>query len=271
MGKWKLAVVAVGQRFGRLVADSEPRSVPGKAYRMVSCKCDCGNKVDRPAAQLLSGRFTSCNCKKYSLDGLSNTPTWRSWQGMMARCYHENVKSYADYGARGIKVCERWHDYKAFLADLGERPSAGHSIERQNNDKDYEPGNVVWATRLEQNNNTRKNLRLTFKGKEQTLSQWCRELDLPYGTIQARLAAGWDTEKALSTPVVNKSQEKIVTHNGITGNLAFVCRSVGGDYPLVKARMNKGWTLEEALTIKDGRKERSPGGGKNARHRKVQA
>lgn len=103
------------------------------------------------------------------------------WNAILNRCTNPNDSAYKNYGGRGIKVCDRWREsYQNFLADLGPKPSKKHSIDRINNDGHYEPGNVKWATRIQQQNNTRTNKLITYKGKTQSLSMWCRELRLNY-------------------------------------------------------------------------------------------
>ena len=89
--------------------------------------------------------------------GLSNSPEYRIWAGMKSRCYNPKHESFRHYGARGIKVCDRWlHDFLAFLQDVGSRPSPNHSLDRIENDGNYEPGNVRWATPAEQLINRRR-------------------------------------------------------------------------------------------------------------------
>jgi len=88
--------------------------------------------------------------------GRAASPEYRTWDGMKERCRNPNHKAYANYGGRGISVCERWLDFESFLLDMGRRPSPTHSIDRINNDGNYEPGNCRWATRDEQNRNQRR-------------------------------------------------------------------------------------------------------------------
>jgi hypothetical protein len=131
--------------------------------------------------------------------GLSSSGEYFVWSAMVGRCHRAADAAYADYGARGITVCERWRTFANFHADMGSRPS-GMSLERRDNSKGYEPGNCYWATRIEQNNNRRNNHRLTAFGKTQTLAQWSRELRMHESTIRRRLARGLPVEQTLSQP-----------------------------------------------------------------------
>lgn len=119
----------------------------------------------------------------------SATPTYKSWSSMMQRCYNSNNPSYHDYGGRGIVVCSRWHDFKMFFNDMGERPQ-NLSIERINNNLGYKPANCKWGTRQEQNNNTRRNRRITSAGETLTIAQWAERLDIDADTIYTRLFRG---------------------------------------------------------------------------------
>ena len=105
------------------------------------------------------------------------------------------------YGGRGIRVCERWKSYEAFFADVGARPSAEHSLDRIDTNGHYEPGNVRWATRREQNRNHRYHRWLTHQGETKMLAEWAEETGIGRSTIHLRLKAGWSTERALTEPV----------------------------------------------------------------------
>lgn len=127
-------------------------------------------------------------------------PLYRTWLMMKTRCYNRNFHKFKDYGARGIRVCDRWrHDFATFLADVGERPSPIHQIERKDNDGHYEPSNVVWATPTQQGRNKRNNVILTFQGRSMCLSAWAEEIEIGFATLSARVRAGWSTERALTT------------------------------------------------------------------------
>lgn len=128
---------------------------------------------------------------------------------MINRCHNPKNPGYCNYGARGIAVCDRWRNsYEAFLGDMGHRPGTGFSIERINNDRGYEPGNCKWATRTEQNRNTRQNILLTAFGRTQCVTAWAEELGIPSGSIRDRLKGGWTVEQALSTPRFKPGQRR---------------------------------------------------------------
>lgn len=123
------------------------------------------------------------------------------WHSMINRCHNTNTKSYRNYGARGVKVCNRWRSsYRQFVSDIGPRPTPSMTIDRINNDGDYEPGNVRWATRLEQARNSTSVRWLTHDGRKQTIADWTRERGFGKGTISDRLLAGWSVAEAIDTP-----------------------------------------------------------------------
>ena len=151
-----------GQVFGKLTVLNRVPPEPGKGVNWV-CRCECGvvNVKGVQMGQLISGKIVSCGCHRRALTknintkhGLHRQPTYNSWQSMRSRCQNPADPAWERYGGRGISVCERWNDFSAFLEDLGVRPT-GTSIDRINNDGNYEPGNCKWSTPTEQNNNRR--------------------------------------------------------------------------------------------------------------------
>ena len=122
------------------------------------------------------------------------------WMGLRNRCNNPKNRSHHKYGGRGIKVCERWDDFAAFLADMGEPPTGRHQIERKDNGGNYEPGNCRWATPKEQSSNRRSSRIIEYQGRKQTLQAWCDELGLKHTTVCMRLNKyGWNIEEALGT------------------------------------------------------------------------
>jgi hypothetical protein len=136
--------------------------------------------------------------------GLSGLPEHAAWNSMLDRCRNPNNKSFPNYGARGIRVCERWqHDFGRFIADMGRRPSPKHTIERIDNDGNYEPGNCQWADRTRQANNRRSNRYVEYKGQSVSLADAVRlagSVVIPQQARKRISLHGWSIEKAVETP-----------------------------------------------------------------------
>lgn len=131
--------------------------------------------------------------------GMCNTPEYSTWERIKNRCNNPNSADYPDYGGRGIKVCDRWRkSFLAFYSDMGNKPIPNYSLDRINNNGNYEPSNCRWATIQEQANNKRSNRVFTINGATKTLKQWSDELGLKYKTVHMRINSyGWSTERAL--------------------------------------------------------------------------
>lgn len=138
--------------------------------------------------------------RKYSRN-VRNDPEYVVWKGIRARITNPKHVSYMNYGGRGITLSPVFDNYEEFLRCVGRRPSPSHSIERIDNDKGYEPGNVCWTTVKEQCRNTRDNRYLTYRGETKSMVEWCEELTLPYSTIRYRTKAGWSVEDAFNKPI----------------------------------------------------------------------
>ena len=133
--------------------------------------------------------------------GLSGTPEYHAWVDMKQRCLNPNAKNYSYYGGRGITVCDRWLNFKNFLADMGSRPTAKHSLDRIDNNADYSPNNCKWSTKAEQQNNQRTNRLITIENNTRTIAQWAKKMGYGETVIYERLKAGWSEYKAVMTPV----------------------------------------------------------------------
>jgi hypothetical protein len=152
-----------GQRYGRLVALERVGTHPTRNRALWRCACDCGAFALVCGVDLRVGKTLSCGCvqrltaaARLQKHGLTDTAEFRVWRSMLTRCYNTRSKHYVNYGARGIQVCDSWRwSFVQFLADMGNRPSCDLSIDRINNDGNYEPGNCRWATRIQQRRNRR--------------------------------------------------------------------------------------------------------------------
>lgn len=197
-----------GQVFGQLmVLERVPNVGIATMWR---CRCSCGVEVTIRARSLRVGDTRSCGCllrsvaedkarRLFTKHGGSASPEYKVWKLMKDRCLNAKNRQYKDYGGRGITVFGPWRDsFESFLADVGPRPSARFTIERIDNNKNYEPGNVRWATRLEQNRNKRNTRKVFFKGEQVPLMTLAERFGLPPHTLRDRLDAGWDLERALS-------------------------------------------------------------------------
>ncbi len=130
--------------------------------------------------------------------GDGRTPECVAWDGIKTRCNNPNSRAYHRYGGRGIRLCQEWQgSFAAFLAHVGPRPGPGYSIDRIDNDRGYEPGNVRWATAKQQANNTRANIRVTVGGVTKTPEEWSRIYGVRARLIRQRVWNGWDGERAV--------------------------------------------------------------------------
>ena len=201
-----------GQRFGRLVAQHE---LPERKCQKIMwfCLCDCGKTVEVFGANLRRGNTKSCGCLRSELVGAGNTThghskrgqmsrEYKSWANMITRCTNTSDPHYMYYGGRGIAVCDRWlNSFENFLSDMGTCP-ADLTIDRKNNDGNYEPDNCRWGTKIQQMNNTRRNATLTFSGETKTVAEWARSVGLPYSVLHSRIHRyGWPVGRALTHPL----------------------------------------------------------------------
>lgn len=191
-----------GERFGRLTALRLVERRDNNDHIWLF-RCDCGAEVDRGIRLVKSGHTSSCGClfremvvERNTSHGLSGTKTYRVWKNMRARCSTPTDSDYADYGGRGIKVCDEWEDYPAFLADMGECPE-GMSLDRVDVNKGYSADNCRWATAKQQARNKRSNHFISAFGETRTLAEWAEKYGLESSLIRYRIKAGWPTEDAV--------------------------------------------------------------------------
>lgn len=171
------------------------------------CRCVCGTEKIVVGRHLQTGSTKSCGCwatermaQRNTTHGLTDTPEWRIWHGIKTRCFNAADHNFPNYGGRGITMCEEWRRFlDRFLADMGQRPSAQHSIDRIDTNGPYAPGNCRWATTSEQQNNRRSNIRVTVDGQSFTLAQAARHHGISPQALHYRLKQGWSLLKALTT------------------------------------------------------------------------
>ncbi len=179
-----------GNRFGKLTV----LGYLGGGLWLVGCAC--GNEIVRKTAYVSAGAAKSCGCNRnpkkhgHTRRGWVS-PEYRAWVELRARCNPDRVEKSKAYIRRGITVCPRWlESFENFLEDMGIKPSPKHSLDRINNDGNYEPGNCRWATAKEQGNNRSNNRRLSLAGVSKTVSEWSRELGIPWHVIRNGQRAG---------------------------------------------------------------------------------
>lgn len=203
-----------GEQYGRLTAIRFTRRVGASRYWLFQCAC--GKYKEAPLAQVRYGRTLSCGClldeqrERFGQSNVSHkmskTATYKSWSQMIDRCTNDKCRIYPDYGGRGISVCERWRSFDNFYADMGDRPDQT-SIDRIENNGNYEPGNCKWSTRTDQCNNRRSNKYYKYKGETATIAEFAVRHGIGKGTLWARVKSGWSIEDAIERPVNNGSNQ----------------------------------------------------------------
>jgi hypothetical protein len=200
-----------GQKFNRLTALKGVYSKKPNEYKWLF-RCGCGNEKIIRKSYVIKGITKSCGC--LTKERLKNNPPKRkhgqtgnkvyyTWQAMKDRCLKASNQMFPNYGGRGIKVCDKWlESFENFLEDMGEPPSPKHSIDRIDNNGNYEPSNCRWATDKEQSRNKTNTKFVDYKGQEKPLLDWCDELNLSYQLMRGRLLTGWTAERAFTTPKV---------------------------------------------------------------------
>lgn len=203
----------IGRRFERLVVLSAGPRMYARRHRSWIVRCDCGAERAVAEKSLLEGRTRSCGCLQAELKRARMalpkadrhlTPEYRAWRNMRYRCNSPGCRFFHNYGGRGIRVCERWDSYEAFLEDMGTRPSSRHTLERIDNNGNYEPKNCRWATYFDQSRNRRTNRIVSHRGHVGTLTDVSRAMGLPLKIVSVRLFNGWDLARALDTPWVRR-------------------------------------------------------------------
>lgn len=206
-----------GHRFERLTVIE----ISGKdkcGYLMWRCKCDCGNEKIIRGHRLRQNITKSCGCLRKELSkqrklthGKARSRLYSVWIGMKQRCYDSNASNYYRYGGRGIRVCDEWLSEFMTFSDwaLENGYSPDLTIDRMDNDGNYDPSNCRWATLEQQNNNKSNSRRINYAGKTLTLAQWSRQLNIDVVVLHQRLShLGWSVNRAFSEPLHSEFSNK---------------------------------------------------------------
>lgn len=196
--------------------------------------------------------------KTFYIHGLNSNPFYHTWWGMHQRCYNPEHHNYPRYGARGIKVCEEWHDLSTFIkwceSTIGYKNDE-YTIDRIDNNGDYCPENCKWSTRKEQARNRRITVKLCVNGETKALTEWAEIYNIPESTIRQRIKAGWDEERAVTTLCAKKNkfapEEKgiaLYEINGEKKNITEWCKVYGINRETVYSRLSNGLDIVTALT-----------------------
>lgn len=195
-----------GQKFGKLLVLGLHHHDPKTGYYWL-CRCECGNTCTPNGTSLRARTSKSCGCERtrrfvaaIKKHGMSHSRTYNTWVAMKQRCLNPNSDAYVNYGGRGITICMQWlESFENFYADMGECPKS-KTIERRNNDGNYECDNCYWATKKQQQRNLRNSRRITAFGETKTLGEWAEIYSIAHNVISHRLKNGYSTEEAIALP-----------------------------------------------------------------------
>ena len=183
--------------------------------------------------------------------GMSRTPEYRAWSHMKERCFNPNTKQYLDYGGRGINVCHRWLWFENFLADMGMKPSPKHSIDRIDNDGNYQADNCKWSTPKEQvdNQRIRKNSKsITIGCVTLTIYQWGKEMGFNREVIRKRLKMGWSERDAVLTPIKQYEASRLITIGCVSLTISEWTKKMSFGKNVISNRLASGWSELKAVT-----------------------
>jgi hypothetical protein len=197
---------------GTIIGDLDVRRISGidrSGNTTLECRCRCGVIIHASVSNLKSGRMKRCiNCRniKHGMARMDGRITeYAVWCSIKQRCLNPSSQQYRRYGGRGITICDRWKgSFGAFLADMGNRPTTLHSIDRIDNSKGYDPDNCRWATAIEQCRNRRSNVNITYHGNTKCLKDWAIAMQMSSPSLRSRIRK-FGVELAFNIPKVAKA------------------------------------------------------------------
>lgn len=195
-----------GKKFARLTAMNFDHKGENNHYFWL-CKCDCGNDIVVDRGALVSGNTKSCGCLRcekaippvITKHGMSETRLYQIWKDMKGRCNRVTSQRYYTHGKRGVKICEEWKAFEPFYEwAIANGYRDDLTLDRIDNNGNYEPSNCRWATQKEQANNRSTNRFIEYNGETRTIAEWARLLGMNYNTLCGRIKRGWSAERALT-------------------------------------------------------------------------
>lgn len=242
-----------GREFGRWrVLERGPNYGTGTTW---VCECQCEKKTVRTvqASNLRSGGSTGCDCvriekvrERVRKHGRTGTPEYYVWQQMKYRCTNEKNAAYADYGGRGIRVCDRWMEsFEAFIEDMGNRPTKTSTIERRDVNGNYCPENCCWIEKKEQNKNKRNTAFVEVEGEKVRLQEVADEHGISNGALTYRVEQGMSVDDAVAQPVQKRHYTR--EYKGEQKSLVQLSAIAGVPPPTIQHRIvYYGWSVEKA-------------------------
>uniref|UniRef100_A0A6H2A0Y7 HNH endonuclease n=1 Tax=viral metagenome TaxID=1070528 RepID=A0A6H2A0Y7_9ZZZZ len=240
----------IGKKFGRLTVIERLESDKlGRLYW--KCKCECGNFTSVLGLSLRYNHTKSCGCLKEEKSKTSNLKHGKTktrlhgiWVNMRERCHNKNNYKYEDYGGRGIEICHEWDDFMVFYEwSMSNGYQDNLTIDRIDNDGNYEPFNCRWTTMKVQNTNKRTNRNIEFNGKTQCITEWAKELNIPLSTRISKY--NMDIDKALTLPK-KKYTKTTITHKGKTQSVSQWAKEKNMSYSLLCWRLKR-WSIEKSI------------------------
>lgn len=245
-----------GERFGRLIVIKRVENNKHNQVRWL-CKCDCGNKKIVLANALREGNTRSCGCLKHEQNYInivhithnkSNTRLYNIWKNMKNRCNNPKNRRHKFYYDKGIKVCNEWQ--KNFMSFYKWAMENGYkenlTIDRIDNNGNYEPNNCRWATITEQNNNQSNNIRIYYNNITYNVKDFCKKYKIKRCTLMQRLKNNWNIEKIINTPIQSK---RSILYNGTH----YTAKELAEKYHIKQStlitRLSRNWTIDEALNL----------------------
>lgn len=178
--------------------------------------------------------------------GMYGSTEYRAWNHMKDRCQNPSSRAFQYYGGRGITVCDKWRNsFQAFLDDVGFRPDPHFTLDRINNQGNYEPGNVRWTDKKTQGRNRRTNRHLVYRGETKTVAEWIEHLSLDEELVRSRLKYGWSVDRIFSLPA--KPGIHMITFQGKTKTMSEWSRIIGIRFDTLSHRIKSGWSIERAF------------------------